>query len=220
MPVGIALTVKGQQKLQAAIAAAAQAAEIWAAREVQGLRAEAAQRAPSSEEEAELLSRGISPTKGVLGTPDEGRFIRQGGQTSLREAIATDPIRTRSRLDRITAGIGNATRINTLTGFYWATRSSRFALGGGRGIQGPTEPFNRAYLQAVENGGGVWVVTPRPDNRKGLLEPEPGRITKQMLKTMPPFRMYSGALGSRREGMKARLIAAVRQDVRRLGGKV
>jgi hypothetical protein len=207
MPGG--LTPKGQQKLQAAINAAAQAAQIWAAREAQTLRAEAARRAPSAEEEAELLSRGVSPTSGVLGTPEGGRFVRQGGQTSLREAIATDPIRTRRQIDRITAGIGNVARINTLTGFYWGTRR--------RGIQGPTEPFNRAYLQAVENGGAIWVVVPRPDNRSGRLEPEPDRVTRQMIKTMPPFRMYSGALGANRSGMVTRLREAMQADVRRVG---
>jgi hypothetical protein len=216
---GLLLTPKGQRKIQAALQAAAQAAQIGVAREVQGLRAEAARRAPSSEDEARLLSRGVAQGNmgglgfglGIFGTPEGGRFLRQGGQVSLREAIVTEPIQTQRKFDRIVAGIGSPGRINARTGFYWAT--------GRRGIQGPTEPFNRAYLQAVENGGLVWTVRPRPDNRRGLLEPEPGRLTRQMLKTIPPFRMYSGAFGNRKAGIKERLIQAIRTEVRR-GSKV
>lgn len=220
MPAGLTLTPKGQQKLEAAILAAKQAVQVWAAREVIDLRDEAARRAPSSEEEAKLLSRGLAQGGmglginvgiGVFGTPDGDRFLRQGDQVSLREAITTDPIKTSDSGDRFYAGVGSSQRINEKTGFYWRTRR--------RGIIGPTEPFNRNYLRAVEDGGLVWTVTPRPDNKNRVLEPEDGRVTREMLKTIPPFRMFGGAFGARKAGMIQRAADAVRTEVRREGLK-
>src|SRR6185295_18196799 len=175
----ITLTAKGLKKLQDAMQAAAEAAQIGLAREMQGLRAEVSLRAPSSDEEAVMLSEGIAQNiaggnvfqGGYVGTPDGGRFMRLGQMVPIREAIYSEPIRTRRQLDRIVAGIGDPDWINARTGFSWDTRK--------RGVQGPTLPFNRAYVQALERGGASWVVVPRPDNRgprglSGSLEPDDG----------------------------------------------
>lgn len=217
-PVGqFVLTPKGQEKLRAAMQRAAEAAQINLAREMQLLRSEVAARAPSSEEEGRLLSRGVNTNQaggigfglGLIGTPEGGRFIRQGEMISLREAIQTEPIKTVRRIDRMLAGIGDPDFINARTGFYWQTRS--------RGIQGPTLPFNRAYLQALENGGLVWIVVPRPENRRGRLEPEPGVTARSMVKTLPPQRMYRGTLFARQAEVRQRLGTAIRSAVREVG---
>ncbi len=215
MPVGaITLTPAGLAKIKAAVDAAAQAAQIGVARTVIALRSEVAARAPSSEEEARLLSRGTATSfgpgfgmgSGIVGTPEEGRFIRQGEMVSLREAITSEPISTIRRLDRILGGIGSASYLNARTGFFWRTRR--------RGIQGPTLPFNRAYVQALENGGAIWTVIPRPDNRTRVLEPEPGVIASVMVKVLPPRRMFRGALTARGAGIKQELGASIRQAFR------
>lgn len=213
----ITLTAKGLKKLRDAMQAAAEAAQIGVFREMQGLRAEVASRAPSSEEEGVLLSRGVNTNQaggigfgiGLIGTPEGGRFIRQGEMVSIREAIGQEPIKTRRQLDRIMAGIGDPTTINAKTGFFWNTRK--------RGIQGPTLPFNRAYVQALENGGLVWRVVPRPENRRNRLEPEDGVTVRAMVKTIPPQRMYRGTLYDRQADVRDRLLAGIRSAVRRVG---
>lgn len=207
----IVLTPKGQAKIQAAIRAAAEAAQIGVARTMIELRAEVASRAPSSEEEARMLSRGVNTNMagglgfgiGVIGTPEGGRFIREGGMTSVREAIMEEPIKTMRIFDRMIGGIGSPEYINSRTGFSWLTRR--------RGIQGPTLPFNRAYVQALENGGLVWLVVPRPDNARGRLEPEPRITARAMLKTLPPQRMYRSTLYARQTAIKRELGNAIRE---------
>ena len=150
---------------------------------------------------------GLQFRQGFIGTPEGERFIRQGEQVSLREAIVTDPLRTTRRLDLMLAGIGDTKRINRLTGFFWNTRK--------RGIQGPTLPFNEAYVQAMEDGGLIWTVVPRPGT-KGL-EPEPGIVAQRMRKTVGPYRMFRGTLFSRQAGMRERLMAQIRSAVQRVG---
>lgn len=213
----IVLTPKGEAKLRAFVNATAQAAQSFLAFKMASLRSEVALRAPSSEIEAQALSQGTvegAPVKGrtieqiqfqlgLVGTPDGGRFIRQGDQVSLREAIATDPVVTRRQLDVMTAGIGDASRINRLTGFYWNTRK--------RGIQGPTLPFNGAYVQAMEDGGVIWTVVPRPGTR--ALEPEPGVLAQQMRKTVGPYRMFRGTLFNRADEIRREFAEAIRDRV-------
>lgn len=207
----IVLTPKGRRKIDAFLLAVRQAAELGLAREIQTMRTTAASLAPSPEEEARLLSAGVAQDMAfageVVGTSEGGRFIRMGSQISLREAIATDPIVLTSTRNRVAAGTGSPRRINEKTGFHWRTRR--------RGIQGPTEPFNRAYVQAVEGGGAVWVVTPRPGTR--ALEPEDGIVTRRMVKTMPPFGMFSRTAFSRRPAARAELSASIQAEARKAG---
>lgn len=222
MAITLTLTAAGQAKIQAAMRAAAEAAQIGLAREMQGLRTEVSLRAPSSDEEAVMLSEGIAQNLaggnvfagGYVGTPDGGRFIRQGDMVPIREAIYSEPIRTSRQIDRIFAGIGNPEWINARTGFSWDTRK--------RGVQGPTLPFNRAYVQTLENGGASWVVVPRPENRgprgiPGSLEPEDGVLTRKMVKTLQPRRMYSSTLFARRTEVSRRLFSGIRNAVRQVG---
>lgn len=220
MAVGaIVLTPSGQAKIRRAVDAAGQALQVGLAREMQLMRAEASLRAPSSEEEAYLLSRGQATSlaggnliaSGEVGTPDGGRFIRQGTMVPVREAIGQEPISTGRRFDRIVAGIGNPEWINARTGFSWDTRK--------RGVQGPTLPFNRAYIQTLENGGAAWIVVPRSDNRgprglPGALEPEEGMLTRQMVKTLQPRRIYASTLLARTAALRQNLLSAVREAVK------
>lgn len=201
--------------------AAAEAVQIGLAREMLELRTEVSMRAPSSEQEAKLLSEGIVQniaggnvfSGGYVGTPDGGRFQRLGDQIPIREAIYTEPIRTSRSFDKLMAGIGNPEWINARTGFSWDTRK--------RGVQGPTFPFNRAYVQTLENGGASWVVVPRPDNvaargLPGALEPEDGLLTRKMVKTLQPRRMYASALVARRGTVSRNIFEAVKKAVREL----
>jgi hypothetical protein len=207
-PAAWVLTPKGRRKIDAVLGAVRQSLERGLAFELLEMRSVAAATAPNSEEEARLLSTGVAQG-GVfsgqqLGTPDRGRFLRQAGQVSLREAIATDPIVLRTEEGGVRAGTGNPAQINARTGFFWRTRR--------RGTQGPTEPFNLAYVQAVENGGVVWTVVPRDPQR--LLEPEDSVLVRQMAKTMPPFQMFRRTLAARRGPARTRLAATVRKAVR------
>ncbi len=172
--------------------------------------------APAPAVEAQLLSEGFvtagpAGNRGagsVVGTPDDGRFIRQGDQVSLQEAIQTEPIIQTNQLEtRIFVGTCSASRINARTGFYWNTRR--------RGIQGPTQPFNRAYVQAVESGGVVWTVIPRPGTV--ALEPEPGVIATAMAKTMRPYRMFAAARARAQAQMRSRVRRVMQAEVRKVG---
>lgn len=221
----IVLTPQGQAKLARAIRAVGDAIQIGLAREMQALRAAAAARAPSPDEEAQLLSRGVSTNQpggnvtasGEIGTPDGGRFIKVGDMLPLREAMADERIRTVRQLDQFFAGIGDPETLNARTGFSWATRR--------RGIQGPTLPFNRAYVQAMERGG-VWIVKPRPENRsfgnattgfvQGNLEPEDGVYTREMVKTLPPRRMYAGTLFDRAAQIRRDILGAAKTAVQEI----
>lgn len=204
------VTPKGQQKLAAIRAAIERAMTRGLAREVRRMRPVAAAAAPDADVEARLLSMGVgadAPQGGgmglagvQMGTPEGGRFVREGGQVPLRTAIAEDEVRVwRVSPTQVVAGTGNAQEINARTGFSWYTRH--------RGLQGPTFPFNHGYLEAVEDGGALWIVVPRPGT--GALEPEPGVFARRMVKTMPAFQPY------RRAYLRQRAIAFdhLRQDV-------
>lgn len=216
MPATLRLTADGQRKIEAAIQAATSALARGSAREVRRARQVAAANAPSPEVEARLLSRGAAeggfgrqgPAGPNVGTPEGGRFLRES-MLSVQEAIATDPVITERTLGPaaiVVARTGNPTIINAKTGFFWRTRK--------RGIQGPTYPFNRAYVQALENGGAVWVVVPRSGTK--ALEPEPGVLARRMVKTLPPYQMYSrAAIAVQREAL-----LRLRQDYRQAVQKV
>jgi hypothetical protein len=174
----------------------------------------AAKNAPAPEVEGRLLSRGVAEggrlSGATIGTPEGGRFLRESF-VSVQEAIATDPViteRTAGPATLVVARTGNPAIINAKTGFFWRTRK--------RGIQGPTYPFNRAYVQALENGGAVWVVVPRQGTRG--LEPEPGVLAKRMVKTLPPYQMYGrAAIEVQRESL-LRLRQDYRQAVQKVRG--
>lgn len=180
------------------------------------LKAKAAENAPSESQEARLLSAGVAqdgPRAGqTVGTPDGGRFFRMGSMLSMRAAIKASPNQVITTESKFTVRTASASWINQRTGFYWFTKR--------RGLQGPTLPFNRNYLQALEYGGAVWVVRPRLaginlNNLNAImkvmmgggplgLHPEDGVFTSSMIKTMPPYRMFKAAVGG--SGLRGRLI--------------
>ena len=67
-----------------------------------------------------------------------------------------------------------------------------------RGLVGPTLPFNKNLIGALENGG-LWVVEPRTDK---LLNPQPGLYTERMVKTLQPIGMFRQAKATLVEGLK------------------
>lgn len=208
----VALTAAGRRKIARFMTAVTKEARTSTVATAEALKPAVVTAAPSPEQEGIMLSQGVSQRNmgglgfglGLFGTPEGGRFIRQGSMVSLREAIAREPIAVRVTGDVIVAGFGSPARINEVTGFYWQTRR--------RGIMGPTLPFNGAYVQAVENGGLVWTVVPRPGTK--ALEPEPGRIAFRMLKTIAPQRMFRGTLFARRAQVLERTVAALRLAAR------
>lgn len=212
MPATLALTPKGRDKLAQVLAAARRGAEQGVRAATERLRGSAADGAPAPDREAWLVSAGTAqdgPFAGLnVGVPHGGRFLRHGGMVSLREAIATDPVSVEGPAARVVATTASATRINARTGFFWLTRR--------RGEQGPSFPFNHAYVQAVENGGVVWTVRPRPGTG-GALEPEPGLLTHQVLKTMQPHGMFRRAISVGRAATVEQIDAAIRAAVRPVG---
>lgn len=208
-PTTLRLTAQGERKLQNCVNAAFQAARAGLRREVTRMRTDASQAAPSPEEEARLLSRGVIQSgrlSGITaGVPEGGRFMREG-LMSMSEAIRLDPVVEGSTdfgfagSTIVLMGTGDPTQLNRLTGFFWRTRR--------RGMQGPTFPFNQRLAQAYEFGGLVWIVVPRPGTR--ALEPEQGVLAQRMAKTVPPFAMYRRA----RLGRRAQAVNALRQDIR------
>jgi hypothetical protein len=205
----LTLTAKGARKLELARERVLAAVQRGLRREVTRARAAAAAAAPSPEEEARLLSRGVTVGGNLsgqtLGTPDGGRFLREG-MMPVQRAIATDAVVVETAGPIVMAATGSSAEINAKTGFFWRTRK--------RGIQGPTYPFNRNYLRALEDGGAVWVVVPRPGTK--ALEPEPTVIARRMVKTVPPFQMYQQARIGRDAEMRSKLSQDVRQSVRSL----
>ena len=207
MPSTLELTPAGKAKIERFLARVQAAAQAFVTDTALRLREAVAAQAPSETEEAQMLSQGVDTRNavasgltqaqqrrnlsgsrdravGLFGTPAGGRFLREEGMVSVRTAISEDKIDYAVDGDLAVAGTGSPERINQRTGFSWQTRS--------RGIQGPTYPFNYAYLQALEFGGLVWTVIPRPGTK--ALEPEPNRISFRMTKTLQPRRMYRGTL--------------------------
>lgn len=200
----LALTPKGDRKLTAVLDSVMRTLRTRVPGEVGRARAVAAVNAPSPAVEAELLSKGQSD-QGVVGTPDDGRFIKNG-MVPVQVAIASDPVDLEETADRVVASTGRPSRINLRTGFSWQTRR--------RGEQGPTLPFNGNLVQALEDGG-TWVVTPRPGTRS--LEPQPNVFTQRVVKTLPPFRMYAQARAQRALPATLAIGEAVKRDVRKVG---
>ena len=164
-------------------------------------------RAPSRKQEEEILVRGEGG--------DVGRRYRVGGadsyieelRLSLKEAIASDYVRTRKEGNMIIAESGHADIINEMTKLYWRVAGS---IGGTRETY-PYKEGNSAtpnYVQAIEFGG-QWQVLPRGDYP---LRPEPDITRDTMYKTVHPWRMYGGAVRDR--VIRRRMIANIKRYVK------
>ncbi len=208
MPATFRITAEGQAKLERVLANVNESLQRRLPLGVIRLRRLASRRAPSEEVEAQLLSQGQAVgglfTGTTIGDPEDGRFLRLGGDVSLREAIDTEPVTFLQRGLRTVVGVCSAARINEKTGFSWSTRS--------RGPQGPTRPFQGQYVQALENGGGVWRVVPRAGTR--TLEPETGIFTPAMVKTLPPIGMFRQAVADGRAEVVEDITESVRAAAR------
>lgn len=180
------ITSKGLAKFQSFKALIRVEAQSSIIKGVGVLRANAASRAPGQREEAELVSQGAPggagkyPGGGIVGIPDGGRHIPEG--PGVRTAILDSPIEVAPIPTGSVAWTGSAERINRAADFSWNTAT--------RGRQGPTQPFNRNFLMALEEGG-VWIVVPRT---RALLNPEPGVTAGIMGKTIKPRHMFSSCV--------------------------
>jgi len=153
---------------------------------------EAARRAPSYEEEKQIIIEGISAEGDKIGyqyTLDLANTFLE--RKSLRQAIEEDYIEIFSDPDLITVHTGHTQDINEKTKLMYQRRSGTIHI---------SYPFNGKFIEAIEFGG-TWTVVPRiyeENIKKGkkpwLLRPEPDITTATMFKTSAPFRMYKWAL--------------------------
>lgn len=201
------ITPAGQAKIASIVLAAVQGAEIGLFRAVEVMRERAAALAPSAEEEAELLSAGQA-AEGFFGGSQVGtpHAFTRAGMVPVQEGIRTDPIVVERRGNTILASTGSVSAISARTGFSWMTRQ--------RGVQGPTLPYDRQWLAALEFGG-AWEVVPRGN---WWLEPEPGIFTRAMHKTVAPRAMYTRARLSSRGGAISTVGNAIKQHTRKVSG--
>ena len=205
----VTVTPRGQRRLREAervITAAMERSMRRAATEYKRILASTM---PDPEEEAQLLSEGIAfgnriGSQGMVGTPDDDRFLKVG-MLSLRAAIMASPITVTVTGPQITITTAADQDINRRSGFSWATRR--------RGIVGPTLPFNRRLMQAM-NDGGVWEVRRRTEN---MLNPEDDVYTPRMIKTLPPRGGRQIARAEVRELARADLRRAVARALRQVG---
>jgi hypothetical protein len=216
------MTQQGKDKIGRAQKAVAAAVEASLQRTAANFKKRLAQFSPAPMEEAQLLSEGQvfesrTVTRGkrkgqfevstrVVGTPEGGRFLRRPPMMSLRRAIAASPVKitmTKTGVGRFNLEMARARDLNLLTGFSWKTKR--------RGVQGPTLPFDRKWVQALEYGG-VWEV-----RRRGaeLLNPEDGVLAGRMIKTVEPWGMYRQAKLAVRAEAKADLKEALSQALKK-----
>ena len=205
------MTPAGRTKLRRFEERLQRAAVEASLRAADRLKRAAAAAAPNPEEEAELVSAGQAVDGNrsgqIVGTPEFGRFQKINGEIPVQQAIAQEEPEINVTAGKVTFSIGMANAINQVTGFYWDTRN--------RGRRGPSRPFNRAFLQTLEDGG-VWYVTPRGTGwRYKSLEPEPGVFTQTMVKTLPPRKMYRNAYTGLRTQLREEAMAAMRRSLRR-----
>lgn len=188
-------TPKGKRRTKALQDAILDFVKDMVLKEAEVFKTVAMRHSPTAAAEAKLLSEGqvfevrtlkSGPNKGanrrtsrVVGVPTGGRFFRDGGDLSFREAIQASPIRLRQRSrHEVVASTITYAGLNAVTGFSYDTEN--------RGEQ-HTLPFNKKLAQAYENGG-VWTVRRRTTN---MLHPEEGVYVPRMIKTIPPFRMFA-----------------------------
>jgi len=225
------LTPAGQARLQKIVKRMTGDISTELKKAVVKVKNEVAALAPSPEEEAVMLSVGVAADGTAAGqetgVPSGGRFFRDGKMIPIREAILRAPVTERIEGGVILLSSASAAWINARTGFSWHTKR--------RGLQGPTLPFNRAYVQTLENGGAVWVVIPRERDydsanlaaifgsggagkrsfttvKKGL-NPAPGVYTSEMVKTLQPRGMFRQARGAGRLIVEKSLRAACRRTI-------
>lgn len=182
------VTAKGKNKIKRIERALLEAMERTLRNGARDYKRTLAATMPDEEEEAELLSVGDADiavpagnmvhsigVESDVGTPEGGRFLKVGGMLPLRQAILRSSVTITKRGPRtLVMTTAKDSEINAKSGFSWATRQ--------RGIQGPTLPFNRNLMQAM-NDGGVWEVFPRGGR---LLNPDEGVLATRMVKTLQP----------------------------------
>jgi len=173
---------------------------------------EAAKKAPSYEEEKQIIIEGISAEGEKIGYHYRydlaNTFLER---RSLRQAIEEDYTEVFADTDLITIHTGHTQDINEKTKLMYQRRS---------GTIHTSYPFGGKFLEAIEFGG-TWEVKPRSYEGNRIrgkkpwpLMPEPEVTTATMFKTAYPYRMYKWALHSNK--VRRQIRALVVKDLKKV----
>ncbi len=177
-------------------------------------------------DEGGILSRGQSE-KGFLGQADERRFIKMPGQYWLRDAILAEPIVPIWRMGKLIVELGN-------TAFYNPGPLAKMSIGfswkfGGKTAGGirSTDDLEagagwRTLLEKWEYGGSYGTplnIVARDLGKK--LEPQRGIFVKGMLKTVPPYGMFTVAAPFIENRLRNFVSSTLKQSIRtEFGGDI
>lgn len=151
-------------------------------------------RCPSEEEEAWLISM---DTQGV-GTPEGGRFLRDGTESKGMSAIQAVDLEKPQVFGNIIT-FGNKKDLNNRTVFSWYNSTYEEIRTAATWI----------YMETLE-WGGTWTV--RPQSGTKALYPEEGIFRSQMTKSIDPHLMFTqGSHGTR---SVEQLLARIREVVK------
>jgi hypothetical protein len=144
------------------------------------VKPEVKMRCPSEEEERWLIS---TDTEGI-GTPEGGRFLRDGSESQGMPVIQAVELE-KPQVFGNTVLFGSKRDLNRRTVFSWYNRKFEEIRTAAAWI----------YMEILE-WGGTWTV--RPQSGTPLLYPEDGVAMKQMSKSIDPHLMFTqGAHGTR-----------------------
>lgn len=214
------LTGTGQARLDRLIGLAETRLRNSLKRSTEQLRHRIAQNAPEPLQEAAILSRSIEGIGQAtpFGAPSDRsgrvRFMKQEGQKSVQDAVATDPVRLQQHAQRIIAQTGNVSRLNATVQFSWQL-SRKF------GNQRRSSNWNNLIVMWEEGGSGITV---RPRFPVQFLLPEDPRsgrrpFYRQLQKAIPAFQMYKKGYEQSRETVVLQLEQGLAEAAKRAGGR-
>ncbi|MFA6006080.1 MAG: hypothetical protein WC775_06405 [Patescibacteria group bacterium] len=144
------------------------------------VKPEVKMRCPSEAEEAWLISM---DTQGV-GTPEGGRFLRDGSESQGMSAVQAVELEKPQVIGNMVT-FGNIQNLNRRTVFSWYNRKFEEIRTAATWI----------YMEILE-WGGTWTVRPQAGTK--ALHPEDGVFRSQMSKSIDPHLMFTqGAHGTR-----------------------
>lgn len=162
--------------------------------------------------EKEVLMRGVAWGGGAgtgmyIGSEEGGRCI---GYRPLYNLIQEEKLYMRSEGDNVTVVEGiDPNVISAKARFRYRRRS---------GAEFEANPFHGRYFDAVEDGGLVWNVEPRSDNRGHILEPENGVFAQHMTKTVAAKHMVKSVVyGNSVKAFAKRMLITIRQRLKQYG---
>lgn len=161
--------------------------------------------APTPAEEEKELSQGMAPGVGLVGTPQNGRFFKDGLQRYVQVALAEEPVNISISGDFIQAKYGNTRNINIKIGFSWDVKGSR---------RSTLYRENSAWGNLIQmwEDGGSYIVYARGNYD---LNPQFGVYTPIMLKNISGRKMVKNSYMSSREILKKNIARDIKNAVRR-----